>query len=58
MRDDPNWLRDQATRLLALAITSRERGQAEYSERLTESASELLLRAEAIERSKREQSGS
>jgi hypothetical protein len=53
MPDDPAQLRDQATRLLALAITSRERGQMEYSEHLTEAASEMLLRAEQIERSKR-----
>jgi hypothetical protein len=58
MRDEPNRLRDQATRLLALALTSRERGQVEYSEHLTEAASEMLLRAEQIERSIRDRSDS
>src|SRR5438477_515248 len=51
MRDEPYRLRDQATRLLALALTSREPGQVEYSEHLTEAASEILLRGEQIERS-------
>ena len=51
MRDDPNRLRDQATRLLALALVSREQGQVEYSDRLAQNASEMLLRAEEIERS-------
>ena len=51
MRDDPNRLRDQATRLLALALVSREQGQIEHSDRLAQNASEMLLRAEEIERS-------
>jgi hypothetical protein len=49
-RDDPNRLRDQATHLLALALVSRKQGQVEYSDQLTQLASELLLRAEEIER--------
>jgi HEPN domain-containing protein len=51
MRDDPNRLRHQASRLLALALVSREQGQVEYSDRLAQNASEMLLRAEEIERS-------
>jgi hypothetical protein len=51
MRDNPNQLRHQASRLLALALVSREQGQIEYSDHLAQLASEMLLRAEDIERS-------
>jgi hypothetical protein len=36
---------------LALALVSREQGQIEHSDRLAQNASEMLLRAEEIERS-------
>ena len=51
MRDNPNQLRHQASRLLAMALVSREQGQIEYSDNLAQLASEMLLRAEEIERS-------
>jgi hypothetical protein len=39
------------TRSHALALVSREQGQIEYSDHLAQLASEVLLRAEEIERS-------
>jgi hypothetical protein len=34
-------LRDRASRLLAMAISARDKGQAEYADRLTEQAEDL-----------------
>jgi hypothetical protein len=42
-------LRDGARRLLAMAISAREKGQAEYAERLTEQAADFLDAAKAAE---------
>ena len=40
-------LRDRASRLLAMAISAREKGQAEYADRLTEQAADFLDTAKA-----------
>jgi hypothetical protein len=50
MMDDADRLRNRATRLLALAILSREQGQIEHSDQLTQLASEILVHAEEMER--------
>ena len=42
-------LRDGARRLLAMAISAREKGQPEYAERLTEQAADFLDAAKAAE---------
>jgi hypothetical protein len=42
-------LRDRASRLLAMAISAREKGQAEYADRLTEQATDFLDAAKAAE---------
>jgi len=42
-------LRDGARRLLAMAISAREKGQAEYADRLTEQAADFLDAAKAAE---------
>jgi hypothetical protein len=49
MMDDADRLRNRATRLLALAIVSRQ-GQIEHSDQLTQLASEILVHAEEMER--------
>ena len=49
MRDSER-LRDRAARVLALALDSRESGFDDYSDKLTEQASEILADAEQIER--------
>ena len=46
---DTDQLRDRASRLLALAISAREKGQAEYADRLTEQAADFLDAAKAAE---------
>jgi hypothetical protein len=43
-------LRDRARRLLAMAISAREKGQAQYADRLTEQAADFLDAARAAER--------
>ncbi len=50
MIDDPERLRDRATRLLALAIMALEEGNGEYTNQLTGMASDVLFHAEEIER--------
>jgi hypothetical protein len=50
MMDDADRLRNRATRLLALAILSREQGHIEHSDQLTQLASEILVHAEEMER--------
>jgi hypothetical protein len=50
MMDDTDRLRNRATRLLALALITREQGHIEYSDQLTQLASEILLHAEEMER--------
>jgi hypothetical protein len=42
-------LRDRASRLLAMALSAREKGQAEYADRLTEQAADFLDAAKAAE---------
>ena len=42
-------LRDRARRLLTLALSAREKGQAEYADRLTEQAADFLDAARAAE---------
>jgi hypothetical protein len=42
-------LRDRTNRLLAMALSAREKGQAEYADRLTEQAADFLDAAKAAE---------
>ncbi len=49
MMGDADRLRDRATHVLALAIMAREQGHVEYSERLTQLASEILVHAEEMQ---------
>jgi stringent starvation protein B len=42
-------LRDRASRLLAMAISAREKGQGVYADRLTEQAADFLDAAKAAE---------
>jgi hypothetical protein len=50
MMDDADRLRNRATRLLALAIITREQGHIEHSDQLTQLPSEILVHAEEMER--------
>jgi hypothetical protein len=42
-------MREHATRLLAMALTARDKGQIEYADRLTKQASDALDAAKAAE---------
>jgi hypothetical protein len=42
-------MREHASRLLAMALTARDNGQIEYSDRLTEQASDVLSALKAVE---------
>jgi hypothetical protein len=42
-------MREHASRLLAMALTARDNGQIEYSDRLTEQASDVLNAVKAVE---------
>jgi hypothetical protein len=42
-------MREHASRLLAMALTARDKGQIEYSDRLTEQASDVLNAVKAVE---------
>jgi hypothetical protein len=42
-------MREHASRLLAMALTARDNGQIEYSDRLTEQASDVLNVVKAVE---------
>jgi hypothetical protein len=42
-------LRDRARRLLAMALSARGKGQAEYADRLSEQATDFLDAAKAAE---------
>ena len=42
-------MREHATRLLAMALTVRDKGQIEYADKLTEQASDVLDTAKAVE---------
>jgi hypothetical protein len=42
-------LRKHASRLLAIALTARDKGQIEYADRLTEQASGVLDTAKTLE---------
>jgi hypothetical protein len=48
-------MREHASRLLAMALTARDRGQTEYADRLTEQASEVLYAVEAAEAAQQSQ---
>jgi len=41
-------MRDHASRLLAMALTAHDNGQIEYSDRLTEHASDVLNAVKAV----------
>jgi hypothetical protein len=47
--ENTDQLRDRASRLLAMAISAREKGQPEYADRLTEQATDFLDAAKAVE---------
>ena len=42
-------LRKHASRLFAIALTARDKGQIEYADRLTEQASDVLDTAKTLE---------
>jgi hypothetical protein len=42
-------MREHASRLFAMALTARDNGQIEYSDRLTEQASDVLSAVKAVE---------
>ena len=48
---DSGELRGRATRILALAVASREAGDTFYADELVRLANEILAKAEVIERS-------
>jgi hypothetical protein len=48
-------LRDRASRLLTMALSAREKGQAEYADRLTEQAADFLDAAKAAQQQQQPQ---
>jgi hypothetical protein len=48
-------MREHASRLLAMALTARDKGQIEYADRLTKQASDVLDAAKAVETARHSQ---